>query len=334
MIANIFIKTYFNHGGHLLKRAPWLFSFILPKTIVVEASNICMLKCPACATVNASKRKNGLMRLETFKNLIDNLDWKLKRINFSYAGEPLVNQHVFEMVKYAKRRGILSIIETNGMLLRKNTGELLASGLYKLNIAFDGISQEMISKYRVGIDFENVVSGIRQLTLEKKKKGFVFPEIHLQMILMKHNEDAIDKAIIMARELGADYLDVKSMILGGGYGLSMEDKRKIALEYLPRKKEFARYDANAAGWKLKKNKRSFCTHLLSGCVIMWNGDVTICTMDVSGKLIVGNILEKPLRKIWTGRNYNLKRKSAFDLTLEECRNCDYLVSDFKSIKLT
>ena len=333
MINNIFIKAYFGYGGHVLKRLPGLFAFILPKTIVVEASNMCMLKCPACATVSSSKRKQGLMPFETFKDLIDNIDWKLKRINFSYAGEPLANPQVLRMVKYAKQRGIDSVIETNGMLLIERVDELLESGLQKLNIAFDGINQEMVSKYRVGIDFEKVISGIQQLVSERKKRGFTYPEIHLQLIVMKHNENAIDKVIKMAQELGADFIDIKSMIIGGGYGLSQKDKDKIAFEYLPERKEFMRYDRHETRWKLKKGRRCFCTHLLSDAVVTWTGDVTICTMDVGGRLVVGNIHKASLRKIWVSKDYNIKRRLAFASALEECKDCDYLVSDFKLIKL-
>ncbi|MDP2905992.1 MAG: radical SAM protein, partial [Candidatus Omnitrophota bacterium] len=148
LIDNFIVKSYFNYSGYLFRVFPGLLSFVLPRTLVVEASNMCMLKCPVCATVNYSKRQKGLMPFELFKGLLDSIDWKLRRINFSYAGEPLVNPDLFKMVGYAAAKGIDSIVETNGMLLEDRIDDILSSGLYKLNIAFDGINQEMASLYR------------------------------------------------------------------------------------------------------------------------------------------------------------------------------------------
>lgn len=333
MITNVFVKTYFDYAGYIFKASPGLLSLLLPGTILVEASNSCMLRCPSCATVHTSMRPKGLMLFESFKQLMDSIDWKIKRINFSYAGEPLVNPELGKMILYAKKRGISSIVETNGMLLEEHADDLLSCGLDKLNIAFDGVNQEMISKYRKGIDFSKVVAGIKEIISKKNRGGNLSPEIHLQFIVMKHNQEHVEEAVEMARSLGADYIDIKSMILSGGHGLSLEKKKELADEFLPTKKEFIRYAKNIGVWRLKKSARTFCSHLLSDTVIMWNGDVTICTMDVDGNLLVGNAFETPLRKIWSGETYRKMRKRALAGELHECKECAYLVSDFTSILL-
>ena len=333
MITNALVKTYFNYSGYLFRIFPGLLGHILPRTLVVEASNICMLKCPACTTVNASAREKGVMPFDTFRHIIDSTDWKIKRINFSYAGEPLINPDLAKMIRYAKEKGINLIVETNGMLLEERAIELTGCGLQKLSIAFDGINQDMVSKYRRGIDFEKVVSGIRRIVSEKKERRSQFPEIHLQLIVMKHNQAYLNQVISMAKTLGADFLDIKTMILSGGHGLGEDEKEKLAKEFLPSVKEYLRYQSGIPGWHLKSNSRRFCSHILSDTVIMWNGDITICTMDVVGKLVVGNILNEPLGKIWRGKKYRRMRKYALSGSLSECSSCAYLVSDFRSVNL-
>lgn len=333
MIDNFIAKSYFNYSGYIFRMFPGLLSLILPKTIVVEASNMCMLRCPACATVNYSRRPKGVMSFELFKFLADSIDWKLKRINFSYAGEPLINHDLFKMVRYAADKGIDSIVETNGMLLEGCVEDIIESGLYKLNVAFDGISQGAVEKYRKGIDFDKVVSGVRKLTQAKKRKGLNKPEIHLQLIVMKHNQDSIDAVIAMAKELGVDFVDFKSMILSGGSGLSLQEKDKLASEYLPTENEFLRYEHTGERWQIKKSLRGFCSHVLSDTVIMWNGDVTVCTMDVEGRFVMGNIRKGSLHKIWRSRGYYQTRKKILLRRFPECNECGYLLSDFRSIKL-
>lgn len=333
MIGSFLVRSYFNYSGYLFRLFPGLLSLALPRTLVVEASNICMLKCPACATVNYSKRAKGMMSFDLFKAIIDSIDWKLKRINFSYAGEPLVNGDLFKMIAYAQAKGIDCIVETNGMLLEDKAEEVFRSGLRKLNVAFDGTNQEEAEKYRRGIDFEKVVRGIRKLVLLKKEGKAEYPHVHLQFIVMKHNQSVMEKASAMARELGADYIDFKSMILSGGTGLSRQEKEGLASDFLPDGPGFLRYEKKNGRWQMKRMRKGFCPHALSDSVIMYNGDVTVCTMDVQGDFIVGNIKEEPLRNIWRGDRYRRMRAKILRRSLPECGECGYLVSDFKSIRV-
>ena len=133
MLKQSLKKVYFKVGGSIFSRFPSLSSYQLPKTLIIEASNQCMLRCHVCATVNNPIRSKGVMSLELFKYILNQVDWRVKRINFSYAGEPLINRDIFKMVKLAEKKGIPSIIETNGMLLEKHVDELLNSGLSKIS---------------------------------------------------------------------------------------------------------------------------------------------------------------------------------------------------------
>ena len=292
-----------------------------------------MLKCPACATVNSAQREKGLMTFELFTSIVDSIDWKLKRINFSYAGEPFVNPDLFKMVEYVAGKGIDSIVETNGMLLEDRVEDILSCGLSKLNIAFDGTDQEMASKYRQGLNFDKVVSGVRRLMQERKVRDSKTPEIHLQFIVMKHNQGSIDAAISMAEEFGVDFIDFKSMILSGGSGLNAGEKDKFASDFLPDECEYLRYERNNGHWQMKRSRQGFCPHILSDTVVTWNGDVTVCTMDVEGKFVVGNIVKEPLRRIWKSSKYLRLRKQILSRKLTECRECGYLLSDFKAVRI-
>lgn len=327
-------KLYFEFGGHLAKLAPSLLSYQLPKTLVIEATNQCMLRCRVCATVNNPIRAKGVMSLELFNQILDQIDWRVRRINFSYAGEPLINKNIFKMVKLAEKKRILSIIETNGMLLEKYVDELLDSGLSKLNIALDGVSQESISKYREGINFTNVMSGIRNIVNKRDSLGLSKPEIHLQFIVMKHNEGEMKRAMEIAREIGTDFMDFKSMILSGGIWLSESEKNRFASEFLPENEDFKRYQYVNGSWVLKNKLIGICPYVIPGmAVIMWDGDVTICTMDVNGQFVIGNIKKKTLKSIWQDNRYTKLRVKILNRELSECKDCAYLVDHCNCIKI-
>jgi len=327
-------KIILNSGRKIFKVFPSLMSICLPGTLVVEASNICMLKCRLCATVNNPLRAKGCMSAETFKKIIDQVDWKLKIINFSYAGEPLVNKDIFKMVKMANKKNIASVIETNGMLLEERIDELLDVGLYKLNIAFDGVSQKSVSRYRTNIDFNRVITGIKNLITKKNKLGLKQPEVHLQFIVMKHNESEMNDAKRIAKDIGVDFIDFKSLILSGGNWLNVAEKTEFATEFLPKNSKFIRYQFKNGSWVLKDELQGVCPYVFSAMVVMWNGVVTVCTMDVNGRFKIGDIEKSSLRKIWQGSDYALIRKRILKRELPECKECAYLVDHYVNMRIT
>ena len=88
--------------GFLLK-TPFLpsrfYYFGFNGRVAIEPTNACNLKCRLCPTWQHMKRERGFMELENFKKIVDENKDIFKRINMIFAGEPLMNQDVFKMVK-------------------------------------------------------------------------------------------------------------------------------------------------------------------------------------------------------------------------------------------
>ena len=72
----------------------------LPKTINIELTNMCNLRCPVCPTHFAMTRERGFMDFELFKSIID----EFKNVNLKpgiimiFAGEPLLHKNVDKFV--------------------------------------------------------------------------------------------------------------------------------------------------------------------------------------------------------------------------------------------
>jgi molybdenum cofactor biosynthesis enzyme MoaA len=86
-------------------------------------------------------------------------------------GEPLINPHAVDMVKYAKARGLTVSLTTNGILLTEPVARrLLAAGIDAIDVSVDAASPETYAKVRPsrgGVNFysvveRNVVELIRQ----------------------------------------------------------------------------------------------------------------------------------------------------------------------------
>lgn len=154
-----------------------------PYTLNIFITSYCNFKCNYCFhTLPKAERieKYGPlthMSLETFRATIDslkNFPNKLKTILISGHGEPLLNPHVSEMVRYAVQSNMserVEIITNASVLTHELSDALIEAGLNYLRVSVQGISAE---KYKaisgVDIDFERFVEQLRYFY--KRKKGY------------------------------------------------------------------------------------------------------------------------------------------------------------------
>ncbi len=302
----------------------------LPRYIVVESTNKCNLRCPVCATANNMKRDRGEMSVELFRELLRQLDWKIKMINFGYSGEPLLNRNLFLLIKLAKAKGINSGFDTNGFFVGDFVNDIIEAKTSYINISIDGASQESLVKYRRGGDFERIVRGIRRLCSLKASLKLREPFICLQFLLMKHNENELGFVKTLARECAVDELRLKTFNTSLGLWLSATETDSLLAQFEPENKLYSRYRKNRRGGRVVK-KRFFCIYPFTSPVILYNGDVSLCCLDFNGENIVGNIKKETLKTIWRSFRYNSLRAKALTRSLSICKNCSFGYSENKKI---
>lgn len=305
-----------NIGSLILPHLPWqLCDFGFSGRVIIEPTNICNLKCPLCPVPNL-KRKKGLLSLEDFKKIVDDIP-NLKFINLGWAGEPLLNPAVLAMVEYANSRGIQTSLSTNTVFLNRYLEQIFNSGLTNLIVCLEGPTKEIHEKYRVGSNFESIKKNIKKFCQEKKKRKLKIPKVTLQCLLTKDLEPKIPIMIQLAKNLGVDSLSFKTLSLGST--VSLKEKIKRAKEFLPSAK-FSRYVLKEENLFLK-SKSKLCPWIRQS-VILWNGDVTCCCYDMEGELVVGNIFrEGSFKKIWKSEKYKKYRKKILKEEFNLCQNC-------------
>ena len=305
-----------NIGSLILPHLPWQFcDFGFSGRVIIEPTNVCNLRCPLCPT-SKSKRVKGFLSFENFKKIVDDIP-NLKSINFGWAGEPLLNKEVFKMVKYASSRGIKTGISTNTVLLNQYIDEALNSGLDNLIVCLEGASKESHERYRVGSNFESIKRNIKELCQEKNKRKLNKPRVILQCLLTKYNEHEVPKIIELAKDLGVNSLEFKTLSLGSS--VSLAERIKRAKKFLP-SAEFSRYDFKE-GIPILKSKPKLCSWLHQS-VILWNGDVTACCYDVEGVLVVGNVFrDGGFKKVWKSEKYKKYRRKIIRKEFDLCKNC-------------
>jgi radical SAM protein with 4Fe4S-binding SPASM domain len=287
-----------------------------PLSLFIEPTNICNLKCPLCPTGNGLLKKNkGYMSLENYKKIIDKLGATAFSVTLWNYGEPSLNKDFFEMIKYAKKKGLKVITSTNGILFRnkENISKLVDSGLDELVFAVDGATEETYSMYRKNGNFNVLIEGIKELVRLKKEKNSYFPFLSMQFIIMKDNEHEVEEIQKLAKELGPNELILKTVFL-------FNDASK-AEKYLPKNKEYSRYIDTE---KCKDSLIPGCDGLWTGININYDGAVVVCCFDYAENFKLGNIFEDDFEnEIWNSEQMQKFRKMVWENknSVLMCKNC-------------
>jgi len=173
-------------------------ALIKPSKVRLEACTECQLKCTSCymRLSNYGSVGKGYLIFDNFKRFVDENSF-IKQIELSNNGEVFLNPDLIRILRYAKKHSIdISISNgTNFNYVRSDVMEgLVRYGVKQICISIDGACQNVYSKYRVGGNFDKVISNIKKLCEYKEKYNTVYPELVWQYILMEHNEKDIELA--------------------------------------------------------------------------------------------------------------------------------------------
>lgn len=293
-----------------------ILSNLKPRDITIEPINICNLKCPFCAVTTGLERPIGKMPLAKFRHIIDQVKGYVRTAGLYFFGESLLHPDIFEMVRYCISNGIVPRITTNGMFIDKHIDKIIASGLPALIIAIDGYNAKLHERYRIGSDFNRIVSGIKTLNKRKKELGSSKPSIFIQSLAFGYNDE--EKMKSLTKEIGADGLKMKAPRLTDYRHEFDADKYR---GFLPKENKNRRVNGMNEVPFAKDMK--YCAYLRNP-VITWDGMVMPCCFDWLGQEVLGNIFEKNLLAILRSKRSRKVLKGYFDKKLSICGPCDGL----------
>lgn len=278
-----------------------------PYRLWIEPTSMCNLKCPMCGNKDLDEKQLGMMDFELFKKIIDESKDFVHDANIHHRGESLLHKRLFDMIGYAKKKGMTLKMHTNTTLLNeKNSLKILESGLDVISFSFDGLDKETYERYRIGAKFEKTIENITNFLRLKKRLKLKKPLTVLELIDFRESDNTynLDKL-----------KEFKKQFLG-----------------LPLNKLIVKRPHNFGGIidiKTVKDNTVYspCTFLWHSLVIFWNGDVSPCTQDFHGEIILGNVKENTLKEIFAGEKLVSLRKKALkgDIkNLNPCSRCDMI----------
>jgi radical SAM protein with 4Fe4S-binding SPASM domain len=289
----------------------------MPISASIEATTNCNLRCPECPSgLKKFSRPTGTLDLQGFQKYVNQLERHLMYLMIYFQGEPYLNKLFFEFVRYAKSKNIYTSTSTNGHFLDdENARQTVISGLDRIIISLDGTDQESYSSYRIGGDFEKVISGIKNVVAWKKKMKSKSPYIILQFLVLKTNEHRIAEIQELSKGLGVDELQLKS---------AQFYDYKNGNQLTPVNTKYSRYLKNADGtYSLKKKIKNHCLRMWQSLVITWDGKVIPCCFDKDAHHQLGDLNNSPLKEIWKSNDYKALRKQILRnrKSISICNNC-------------
>ncbi|HET9525863.1 MAG TPA: radical SAM protein, partial [Pyrinomonadaceae bacterium] len=162
-----------------------------PVVAFIEPNLYCNLQCPACPTgLRLGLRPTIGIDEELFKATIDQIGDYVFQLYMYNWGEPLLHKRTPEMIAYAKNKDINVLLSTN--LSIKLTDDyidrLVLSGLDRMLVSLDGVTQESYSKYRVRGDLALVRENLMRIQRAKQRLGRATPKVVWQFLVFRHNE--------------------------------------------------------------------------------------------------------------------------------------------------
>ena len=260
-----------------------LFQYL---TLQVEPTSACNLDCKICMRRNLERPITSLS-LDNFRKILDSGNFRY--VGLLGWGEPLLNQHLFEMIEYAEAKGVGTNLTTNGTLISEKMEQIFGSGLRE--IAFGIYEREL---------FSQSLSQIEELIREKKRRRSKRPKTYLDITIYQENLGGILDLIELAPELQTD-----AVILHRLFNVYKVDP---AMKYISAEEEdelFAEVRRLAKILKLEiyiPPKHSYpCRIVKRSIFVTADGRVTPCTY--LSEFYLGSAFEQGVDKIMRSKAY-------------------------------
>ncbi len=290
---------------------------LAPYALSLELSSVCNLKCPQCPVgLGKIKRADAFINTPLAKNIIDDFARKGIILNLYFQGESLLHPSFIDIAEYAAKKKLFTILSTNATQIdEKMAAQLVGVPINRIILSIDGLNQDTYGEYRQGGQANQSWGSIKTLVNARMNNGSPWPEIIVQTLVNRFNENELDAIEIKARQAGADKVQFKTMQLYDDYDL-----------WLPEDNNFRRYQNG----RIKQLSIGACFRAFSSMVVSSDGDYLPCCFDKAANHITAGhnnsfneAVKSTRRKKFLEKIYKEKRLHAI------CENCPEAMKVYK-----
>lgn len=264
---------------------------MMPVHVSIEPTNACNMRCPVCETGNGSLgRVKQILDPDVYRSFIDDIAPTTSVLLFYFMGEPFLNKHSYDMIRYAREKGLYVETCTNGDFV--NAEGVVYSDINEINFQLGGLTQATHERYRVRGDLARTLRNLDELLELRRRTPGSSVQVNVGFIVMKHNEHEVAEFLHWAKAKGVDRANIIDPCV-----------RTVAegRELLPEDRRYWFYDEAAFARGVLKPKvlpHNECLWIWNSVVLTVDGKVVPCCRDPKAKHVFGNAFDRPLREIW------------------------------------
>jgi len=320
---------------HVGRVSDWLKGDnIYPLYMEVSPIGACNHRCTYCGLDYMEYQARSLDASILKTRLTEMGRLGLKSIMYAGEGEPFLHKDIAGIINHTKASGIDVAITSNGVLFGRKLFEATLASITWIKVSINAATPETYSKIHrtKPEDFPRVIENIRE-AVKFREANKLSSTIGMQMILLPEN---IGEAVLLARkakEIGADYLVIKSYSQHlKSVTRQYEEFKYTDFYYLNdelRKLSDAKFNVvfrmNAMK-KLEEGTKRYdrCMALPFWSYIDAGGCVWACSAFLGDeRFLLGNINENSFEQIWkSDRRKEVMEFVDKELDTTECRrNC-------------
>lgn len=177
-----------------------------PRRLVLELTNACNMNCVMCGR-NAAKFQPTVFDMDVFHSLEPIMD-DIEEVTLMGWGEPTIHPHFKEMLETIDRHSARKYFCTNGMHLKDLKHTIFDTHVDVFAVSLDGACAETNDRIRVGSDFAEITTQLREIEAIKRANHLKYPWINFVFCAMKRNLHELPDMVRLAADLGIDEVKV------------------------------------------------------------------------------------------------------------------------------
>ncbi len=273
------------------------------KSIFIEITNICNLKCSFCSDVKKTKH---YISGESFKHILDKIYGHTEYINLHVKGEPLTHPNIYEILELCDKYHLKVNLVTNGTLIKARSQILLESrALRIIHFSLHSLSSQP--------EYTSHMNDI----IEFSKKTLLDTNIHINFRLWNKPVNSAFTEFILDTINNNFNTQIQPQDITYKRKFSINRQLHIHID-----DEFKWPELNDPICNLK----GFCYGTRTHIGILSDGTVIPCCLDSNGVINLGSIFDQNLSDIIQSERFkNIYRSFSDRKPYEDlCRRCSFM----------
>lgn len=272
-----------------------------PPCVQIEPTSTCNYRCVFCYQTDKMLTQGrhghmGMMSLDTFKLVVDQIEGEVEAVTLASRGEPLMAKEIVPMLGYLQGKFLGLKINTNASFLtEEKIHALLSAEPNTVVFSADAADPDLYRKLRVNGNLDTVLKNVRK-----------FEEI-------RRTQYSDSRTI--TRVSGVRYSDEQRF----------EDIEKFWRDYVDQV-AFVSYNPWENPYDQAPNDLTEpCSDLWRRMFVWWDGRVNPCDVDYRSTLAVGTVADASLSELWHSAGYRDLRDAHLNARRQSCSPCNKCV---------